>query len=169
MAGLRQIISACLVGMGLLGAAVPARAALIPLSDPTFGPNSVLLDTNTNLEWLNLRPTFGLSAFQVFDQTQPGGRFAGFRLAGPVAFSTLIDAAFGRPSVCCLFPLDRTTTLNFINFFGPSGPIGGDLEGNVLIGLNPLPAWSLRPASSSIQSRVFTTRTRQSPPAAARA
>ncbi len=118
MARLRQIICASLVGMGLLGAAGPVRAALIPLSDPTFGPNSVILDTNTNLEWLNLRHTFGLSPVTVFEQTEPDGLFAAFNLADLGQFSTLAAYVHAAPR-------------NFINLFGP-GFSNTELDGEVV-------------------------------------
>src|SRR5437868_27940 len=100
------------VGMALAGAAGPSRAALVPLDDPRFGSKSVVLDTDTGLEWLNVGFSVGLSGNQVFAQTRPGQRFAGFSIAGADQFYGLVQEVFQR-NVCCNVPLDPATTLYF--------------------------------------------------------
>lgn len=52
--------------------ALPAEALLYQTGDPTFGPDSVTVDTSTGLGWLRLTETTGLSYDTVLAETQPG-------------------------------------------------------------------------------------------------
>jgi hypothetical protein len=47
--------------VGLLGSAPIVNATLIPISDPRFGPNSLVLYTITQMEWLDLTLTEGVT------------------------------------------------------------------------------------------------------------
>jgi hypothetical protein len=67
----------------LFAAFVPlatAQAALIDMDSP-LGPNTAVLDTSTNLEWLKLSATAGQTPDQIFAQTAPGGLLEGYRYA----------------------------------------------------------------------------------------
>lgn len=67
----------------LLAAFVPlatAQAALIDTDSP-LGPNTAVLDTSTNLEWLKLSATAGQTPDQILAQTAPGGLLEEYRYA----------------------------------------------------------------------------------------
>src|SRR3954449_12961250 len=78
----------------------PARAALILENSPVYGPNSLVLDTSTGLEWLNLSLSTDLTPAYVETQFGPGGQFAGFRYATQEEVASLTTAFFSG-SVCC--------------------------------------------------------------------
>lgn len=94
-----------------------ARATLIPISNPTFGSNSLILDTSTGLEWLNLRFSLNLTAPEVISEFGPGQQFAGFRYATLDEYTSLFSEVF---NTCLLCDLDLATTENFANLFGPT-------------------------------------------------
>lgn len=111
----------CCIALCLVIGGGAARATLITIDDPRFGPNSLVLDTNTGLEWLNLRFSQGLSIRQVLAQTGPGGRFAGFEYATGDQFVTLFAEVFGTPLLVHVNGgLDLNATINFANLFGPT-------------------------------------------------
>jgi hypothetical protein len=56
------------------------NAALVTI-DTSLGAQTGVLDTTTNLEWLKVSATAGLTPDQVFAQMTPGGRLAGYRYA----------------------------------------------------------------------------------------
>jgi len=58
-----------------------ATAALVQATDPRFGPNSLTIDTSTQLAWLDLTASAALSYNQVLVDTAPGGIFSGYRFA----------------------------------------------------------------------------------------
>ncbi len=62
-------------------------------NDPTFGSNSVTIDTSTGLEWLKVSFSAGLSYQQVIVDTQPGGIFDGFRFATTPEVLDLMQSA----------------------------------------------------------------------------
>jgi hypothetical protein len=67
----------------LFAAFVPlatAQAALIDMDSP-LGPNTAVLDTSTNLEWLKLSATHDQTPNQIFAQIAPGGLLEGYRYA----------------------------------------------------------------------------------------
>jgi len=76
MKTLHSLILVLVVSLSL-----PAKAALIQGTDPRFGPNSLTIDTSTELAWLNLTETADLSYLQVIADTAPGGIFSGYRYA----------------------------------------------------------------------------------------
>src|SRR6516165_3756551 len=79
MKALVRIIPMVFASIWLAGA--PAKANLIPATNPSFGANSLTIDTGTGIAWLNLTASAGLSYQQVLADTQPGGIFYGFRFA----------------------------------------------------------------------------------------
>jgi hypothetical protein len=97
----------------------PARSELILKNDPVFGTNSIVLDTSTGLEWLNLRFSTDLSPAEVLAELQPGGEFAGFRYATQDEFTSLTTDFFSQ-EVCCTKDLDLTKTKVFAELFGPT-------------------------------------------------
>jgi hypothetical protein len=58
--------------VGLLGSAPIVNATLSPISDPRFGPNSLVLDTITQLKWLDSRLP-RVSPNQALDELQKEG------------------------------------------------------------------------------------------------
>ena len=115
-----RIAIATLLGAALTLTTVLARAAWIPLDDPKWGRASVVQDTSTGLEWLNLKSTIGLAPARVIAGLRPGGEFAGFRYATWQEFGALTSRFFSTTSVCCYRPLDEATTVDFANLFGPT-------------------------------------------------
>jgi hypothetical protein len=67
-------------------------ASLVSLSSP-FGPDTITLDTATNLEWLDVPLTLGLSINQVTAQLGPGDTYAGFRYASSSEIGMLFTDA----------------------------------------------------------------------------
>lgn len=111
--------TAALVAGAVLTSPAECRAALILTEAPGFGPDSAVLDTDTGLEWLNLRYSVGLSANQVVAQTRPEGEFAGFSYASLQQYYDLIGGFFHQ-EICCEISLDQAMTLDFIDLFGPT-------------------------------------------------
>ncbi len=74
----------------LVGAA-PSGAAL-STTDSRFGPDTLVEDTATGLDWLILPTTQGFSVDQILTATKPGGSFEEFRLATRDELVTLLDA-----------------------------------------------------------------------------
>lgn len=64
-----------------LGFTAPLDAELISFDDPVFGDNSITLDTDTGLEWLDLTKSTNRSFNDVSNELGVGGNFAGFRYA----------------------------------------------------------------------------------------
>jgi hypothetical protein len=116
---LRSLAIAALLLLGAFVTGGPARSALILQDDPVFGPNSLVLDTSTGLEWLNLRSSINTSPADVIAGFQPGGEFEGFRYATLEEFGLLTTDFFGQ-TICCTFSLDLTKTIDFANLFGPT-------------------------------------------------
>lgn len=101
-----------------------ALSALILQNDAKFGANSVMLDTSTDLEWLNLRFSQGLSPAQVMAQFGTGGTFEGWRHATSEEFISLATSFFSEKfyfDICCNTPIDLVKTMQFANLFGPTG------------------------------------------------
>ncbi|MEJ0091183.1 MAG: hypothetical protein WDM80_15745 [Limisphaerales bacterium] len=90
-----NIVLASLVSLLLTG--LPARADLIQATDPSFGLNSLTIDTSTGLGWLDLTASTGLSYQQVLADTQTGGIYSGFRFATAEEVLSLYSHA-GIPS-----------------------------------------------------------------------
>src|SRR5678816_4482770 len=61
--------------------ALDARATLVELDDPQFGPASITRDTEQGLDWLDVPISAGRSYNDVSTQFGVGGDFEGFRYA----------------------------------------------------------------------------------------
>jgi hypothetical protein len=114
---LKQVI--CCLALGLFVSGGAARATLITINDPTFGPNSLILDTSTGLEWLNAKFSVGLDPTQVTADFQSGARFAGFRYASQDEYIALTTNFFGFDPIGHM-DLDLTKTESFADLFGPT-------------------------------------------------
>ena len=109
----------CCLALTLCASAGAARATLITINDPTFGPNSLILDTSTGLQWLNAKFSVDLDPTQVTADLQPGARFAGFRYASQDEYISLTTNFFGFDPIGHM-DLDITRTEDFVNLFGPT-------------------------------------------------
>lgn len=78
-----------------LALASPASAALISVDWQAAGDGLMVRDTNTQLEWLNLTQTTGLSYVAVSSQFGAGGGFEGLRYATNAEVITLFGDYFG--------------------------------------------------------------------------
>ena len=58
-----------------------SNAAIISIDDSVFGADSLTRDTETNLDWLDLTNTNGLSYGYVLSQLNAGGLYDGYRYA----------------------------------------------------------------------------------------
>ena len=103
----------------VVGYATSASASLLSYDDPTFGPNSAVLDTTTGIEWLKLSLSTNLTPSNVISDLAPGGQFAGFSVASILQFTDLTANYFGS-GICCNMPLDPDTTSAFSELFGPT-------------------------------------------------
>ena len=106
----------------LLMKAPSTEATLYLSSDPSFGPNSLTVDTSTGLEWLNLTKSVGFSYDQVLADMEPGGMFSGYRYATIQEVMGLYSSAgipgpgyysLSSPSVQNLFSLVGSTWSQF--------------------------------------------------------
>jgi len=75
------------------------RAGFISIGDAKFGADSVTLDTETGLEWLDITQSTGLSYSIVMDQFASGGVYEGFRYATELDVITFFDHAGVRNSL----------------------------------------------------------------------
>jgi hypothetical protein len=98
---------------------LPAKAALVQATDPRFGPNSLTIDTSTQLAWLDLTASAGLSYNQALADTAPGGIFSGYRFATVDEVRGLYSSA-GIPGLGD-YPLTNGPIQSLISLVGPSG------------------------------------------------
>lgn len=94
----------------------PAKANLLQASNPSFGPNSLTVDTSTGLGWLDLTASAGLSYQQVLAATQPGGVYSGFRFATAQEVLNLYSSA-GIPGTG-YYPASTPSILSLISLIG---------------------------------------------------
>ena len=95
-----------LLGLALmLSLGINAATVLVSADDPVFGPDSLTIDTNTNLAWLDLvhtDPSGSVSTDYNYDYVSsrfgPGEEFEGFRYATQEEVMTLFEDA-GIPDV----------------------------------------------------------------------
>ena len=73
--------------------AVPTYAAFSSHDDAAFGSNAIVVDGQTQMEWLRLDATFGMSFDQVASQMDAGETFAGFKIASAADVTTLFKDA----------------------------------------------------------------------------
>lgn len=91
---------------------VPAQAMLIKYDWLNEGDGLLVHDSDTNLRWLKLTQTLGMSYDYVTAQLSEGGLFDGFRVGTSSEVVTLFD--------------------NFGIDLSPNGPLGGDgFENNI--------------------------------------
>jgi hypothetical protein len=105
-----------LVTIGVLAVASPVRAALIDQGVTT-------LDTATNLEWLDMSQSVGLSAKSIIDGTDPGDLGdAGWALATVSQITTLAqNAGIAAPFNGTLTPSNYAGTHLLISLLGATG------------------------------------------------
>ena len=86
----RDLTVAAVIGIATIVTAIDcADAALLSVNDSVFGANSVTLDTNTGLEWLDVDRSIGRAAIDVSSQFGVGGDFEGWRYADRSEVHTL--------------------------------------------------------------------------------
>lgn len=83
------------VALLFLSLSLPANAALISVDWQAAGDSLMVRDTNTQLEWLNLTQTTGLSYAEVSSQFGAGGGFEGLRYATNAEVLALFGDYFG--------------------------------------------------------------------------
>ena len=111
---LRQLAAAAVLLVG----ALPAFASFSTL-DSTFGSNSIVVDSQTGLEWLRLDETLGMSFEQVTSQMDAGEVFSGFSVASAAAVTTLFkDAQVWAPLFPLSGPADLAAGATFGSLFG---------------------------------------------------
>ena len=117
-------LSVLLGTVALLLAATSAHATLIVGTDPEFGADSLTVDTQTELAWLNLSYTAGLSYNQVLADMQPGGMFSNYTFATSQEVTDLYaDAGISGPAY---YYLSWPAIGNLISLVGATGTINGE-------------------------------------------
>ncbi len=99
-----KLFTGLLVVLGSF-ASTPAQSALILQDWLTPGDGYIVRDTNTNLEWLNLTQSNGLSYSYVTSQFGSGGQFEGMRYASNNEVITLWASYFGIDLSSTAYPL----------------------------------------------------------------
>lgn len=95
----RMRMAAVLAPLLLAVSSLPAEAALNSIDDINWGPNSIIRDTATNLDWLKPIKTTNLSYEFVSNQLGTGN-YAAFHYASLTDVKTLFTDA-GMPLGCC--------------------------------------------------------------------
>ena len=96
-----------------------ARGDLVAGDDPRFGSNSLTLDTQTGLAWLDLTFSLGLSREQVLAGMMPGGIYSDYRYATSAEVVSLYLSA-GIPGVG-LYPLSGPQEASILNLIALLG------------------------------------------------
>lgn len=114
LTSLRRLAAAA----ALLVGALPAFAGFSTL-DSSFGTHSIVVDSQTGLEWLRLDETFGMSYEQVTSQMDAGETFSGFAVASPADVTTLFkDGHVWAPLSPLTGPADLAAGAAFTSLFG---------------------------------------------------
>jgi hypothetical protein len=117
------------ISITLLITASPIHAALYQTNSPTFGPNSVTVDTSTQLGWLDLNESAGLTYNQVSSEMQAGEAFYGFRYATEQEVIGLYTAAGLTPSAngdtSHYYPASSPSIQLLFSLIGTTGIING--------------------------------------------
>jgi len=104
-------------------APLSAQAALVEENSSSFGTNSLVLDTQSGLTWLDLPFTTGLSYQQMLSSLQAGGTFNGFRYATEQEVLGLFNSAgisgLGNYSVT------NSSVTSFISLIGDTETLNG--------------------------------------------
>jgi hypothetical protein len=122
----RLLAAALVCAMGL--AAPSAKAALIAVDSP-FGPDTIIRDTDTNLDWLSLQATVGFAFNDIWEEPalplKPRAPFTGFELAtlGEVAKLMAYFGADLSANSCAACDFDRA--VDFVELFGGTARITG--------------------------------------------
>ena len=107
-----------LLGVLAVSASVSVSATLIS-ENSAYGPDTLTLDTSTNLEWLDLTLSTDLSINQVNALLGPGQQFAGFTLASNAQITTLFTDGGETPPVnFSQAASDLANVNNLINLLG---------------------------------------------------
>ncbi len=95
----RSIKRFILISLALLGLSVSsANASLKSGFDPIFRADSITIDSETGLEWLDLKHTNGMQYNYVSGQFDAGQEFAGWRYASASEVSVFWTNGGGTPS-----------------------------------------------------------------------
>jgi hypothetical protein len=94
---LQRVLPCALIAL-VLALAPAARAQLSSADWQTSGDHQLMDDSGTNLQWLGLDETAGMSFNQVSAQLGTGGEFEGFSFATPSEVETMFADA-GIPNV----------------------------------------------------------------------
>jgi len=106
---IRPVAAAAALGALITGA--PAKATVMSISDPVFGPNSLVLDTSTRLEWLDLKFTYS----QTISQITASPQFGAFTYATEDEFNQLGENFFAPAPFYPAPVLDGTITQEFMS------------------------------------------------------
>lgn len=104
----------CQIGLG---------QSLVSLDDAIFGPDSITLDTNTGLEWLDLTFTANISTNDVIAETLPGGVFESFEVASLDLVLDLFSSIGLEPGFHPSGSREFVIAEDLANLFGPSSDI----------------------------------------------
>lgn len=86
----KQLVVGITAGVAL-AASAGTHAALVSIDDAKYGAGALTLDTETNLEWLDLTQSQGRSYNYVASQLGSGGEFEGFSIASTAQFKQLMQ------------------------------------------------------------------------------
>ena len=119
----RQIVGA-LVGVMLIGMAVPANATLISNDCGFSGSGDCTLDTVTGFQWLDLTESTSLSFDFVSTQFGSGGQFEGYRYASEAEVFTLFaNAGFTNIGATAFTPANFAPYSPFVALLGETCPV----------------------------------------------
>ena len=77
----KSILTITSVFVITLACGVSNVGAILFSSDSTFGTDTITLDTDTGLQWLDVPLSTAFTYGEILDELQPGGIFDGYRLA----------------------------------------------------------------------------------------
>ena len=108
--------------------AASAQAAFISLDHDTFGQNSLLLDTSTGFQWLDLNHAQGLSYDEVAARMASGQQFTGFRYATTAEVLSLLENFGFDTSLQGYKSANFAPAPHFFDYFKPIYSKGGPPE-----------------------------------------
>lgn len=119
--------------LGMLLVMVPARAVFISLDHSVFGLDSITLDTDSGLQWLDVNLSTNRSFNDVSSQFGSGGDFAGFRYAVQDEMFTLFGNA-GFTMFGTILASNLAPALSFQSFFSTTVTNQSQTQTNGLTG-----------------------------------